>query len=406
MLDPRQFVDAVDGPAALNFLAEMIRFKSYSGEPGEVDLARFMVDAMKKLGLEASLSPVPKNRFNAIGTLKGTGGGKSLLFNGHMDTNPVTGNWTVDPWGGVYDDEFIYGIGVSNMKSGDAAAFMAVKMLTDAGVKLKGDIILEYVVGELQGGIGTVNAIENGVKADCFVNMEPTDLNGLTLHAGSFNVTIELTGVTRHMSKREEAVDAIAAAAILIPRINEISFSGAANAEHASVNRANIGVIRGSLSPEFHDWRPPQVADFVRMSGTVRYGPSQSIDGVLADLRSVLDNLEVEIPGLKTTVVKQFADERPSMVPFEMEKSAPIVKSVRKAFKSIRDYDQQIGPVTPYCFYGTDAAHLQSRAAMPGIVCGPGGRYNTMPDERVDIVDYLDAIRIYLLTILDVCEVA
>ena len=56
-----------------------------------------------------------------------------------------------------------------------------------------------------------------------------------------------------------------------------------------------------------------------------------------------MDNLEVEIPGLKTTVVKQFADERPSMVPFEMEKSAPIVKSVRKAFKSIRDYDQQIG---------------------------------------------------------------
>ena len=167
-----------------------------------------------------------------------------------MDTNPVTGNWTVDPWG-VYDDEFIYGIGVSNMKSGDAAAFMAVKMLTDAGVKLKGDIILEYVVGELQGGIGTVNAIENGVKADCFVNMEPTDLNGLTLHAGSFNVTIELTGVTRHMSKREEAVDAIAAAAILIPRINEISFSGAANAEHASVNRANIGVIRGSCLLSF-----------------------------------------------------------------------------------------------------------------------------------------------------------
>ena len=54
-------------------------------------------------------------------------------------------------------------------------------------------------------------------------------------------------------------------------------------------------------------------------------------------------------------------------------------------------------------FYGTDAAHLRHRAGMPGIVCGPGGRYNTMPDERVDIPDYLDAIRIYLLTILDVC---
>ncbi len=87
-------------------------------------------------------------------------------------------------------------------------------------------------------------------------------------------------------------------------------------------------------------------------------------------------------------------------------KTAPIVASVSKAYKSVRAVDQQLGPVKPYCFYGTDAAHLQSRAGMPGIVCGPGGRYNTMPDERVDIVDYLDAIRIYLLTILDVCEVA
>ncbi len=406
MTDPRRLIDAVDAPDALDFLAKMIGFKSYSGEPGEADLARFMVAEMGANGMQADLSPVPGGRFNAIGTLKGAGGGKSLLFNGHLDTNPVTGDWSVDPWGGHYDDDFIFGIGVSNMKSGDAAAFMAVKLLSDAGVRLRGDVILEFVVGELQGGIGTVTAIENGVKADCFVNMEPTDLNGMTLHAGSFNITIELTGETRHMSKREEAVDAIAAAAALIPRINGLTFSGAANAEHASVNRANIGVIRGSLSPEFHDWRPPQVADFVRMSGSVRYGPSQSQESVLDDIRALLAELESEMPGLKTSVVKQFADERPSMLPFEIDRNAPIVASVSAAYKSVRGEDQALGPVKPYCYYGTDAAHLQSRAGMPGIVCGPGGRYNTRPDERVDIVDYLDAIRIYLLTILDVCEVA
>ena len=73
MVDPRRLIDAVDGPAALNFLAKMISFKSYSGEPGEADLARFMVNAMKTVGLEAELSPVPEERFNAIGTLKGTG---------------------------------------------------------------------------------------------------------------------------------------------------------------------------------------------------------------------------------------------------------------------------------------------------------------------------------------------
>lgn len=406
MADPRRLIDVIDAREALDFLAEMIRFKSYSGEPGENELAAFMVERMRALGLDSDLQPVEAQRFNAIGAWTGTGGGTSLMFNGHMDTNPVTDGWSVDPWGGVYDDDFIYGIGVSNMKAGDAAAFIALKTLIDAGVRLKGDVVLEYVVGELQGGIGTVKAIEAGVRADCFVNMEPTDLNGLTLHAGSFNVAIELSGVTRHVSKREEAVDAIAAASLLIPRFNALAFSGAANEDHATVNRANIGVIRGSLTPDFHDWRPPQIADFVRLAGTVRYGPSQSEASVLADIEALLDGLKVEFPGLAATVTKQYAGERPSMLPFEVDTSAPIVQAVGDAHREVRGHPQAVGPVTPYCFYGTDAAHLLHRAGMPGIVCGPGGRYNTMPDERVDVPDYLDMIRIYLLTILRVCKVA
>ena len=403
MTDPRRLVHAIDARTAIEFLAAMIRFRSYSGEPGETELARFMVDRMRELGLAADLLPVEDGRYDAVGTLAGMGGGRSIMFNGHMDTNPVTGGWTVDPFGGVHDDTFIYGIGVSNMKAGDAAAFMALKTLVDAGVRLRGDVILEYVVGELQGGIGTVKAIEAGVRADCFVNMEPTDLNGMTLHAGSFNVEIELTGITRHVSKREEAVDAIAAAARLIPRFNALTFSGSANEEHASVNRANIGVVRGSLSPEFHDWRPPQVADFVRMAGTVRYGPSQSEAGVLADIERLLADLVSETPGLKASVVRQFAGGRPSMLPFEADRKSDVVAALGRAYRTVRGETQRLGPVKPYCFYGTDAAHLMHRAGMPGIVCGPGGHYNTMPDERVDISDYLDAIRIYLLTILTIC---
>jgi len=404
-LDKQQLLDTVDTAHALEFLAAMIRFKSYSGEPGETELARFMVDHMKTSGLDTKLQHVEAKRYNAIGTVIGSGGAKSLLFNGHMDTNPATVDWTVDPWGGLYDDDFIYGIGVSNMKAGDAAAFMAVKTLVDGGVKLKGDVVLEYVVGELQGGVGTVKAIEEGVRADCFINMEPTDLNGMTLHAGSFNVVIEFTGITRHVSKREEAVDAIAAAAAFIPRFNAMTFSGAANEDHAAVSRANIGVMRGSLTPEFHDWRPPQVADFSRLSGTVRYSPSQSEESTLADIRGLLDELEAEMPGLQTSVVKQYAGERPSMLPFEVDRNAPLVKAVGRAYREVRGVKQTQGPVRPYCFYGTDAAHLMHRVGMQGIVCGPGGRYNTMPDERVDIPDYIDMIRIYMLVILDICEV-
>ena len=397
---------------ALDFLAAMIRFRSYSGEPGEAELARFMGERMQDLGLAAELQPVEDGRFNAIGTLAGSGrgndgsGGKSLLFNGHMDTNPVTGGWTVDPWGGVHDDDFFYGIGVSNMKAGDAAAFMAVKTLVDAGVRLRGDVILEYVVGELQGGIGTVKAIEAGVRADCFVNMEPTDLNGMTLHAGSFNVEIELAGITRHVSKREEAVDAIAAAARLIPRFNAMTFSRAANRrarrrqprQHrrgawlalAGVPRLAAAAGRGLRAHGRHRALRPEPV------GGERAGRYQgaSREGWKPRLRAWNRRWRSSSPA-----------SGHSMLPFEVDREADIVRTVSNAYEAVRGKAQRLGPVKPYCFYGTDAAHLRHRAGMPGVVCGPGGRYNTMPDERVDIPDYLDMIRIYLLTILDVCGV-
>jgi len=391
---------------SLEFLAQMIRFKSYSGTPGESELASFMVDAMKGLGLEAHTQEVAPGRFNAIGRWRGTGGGRSLLFNGHLDTNPVTEGWTVDPWGGIFDDRFIYGIGVSNMKAGDAASYCAVKTLIDRKVRLRGDVVLTYVIGELQGGIGTVRAIDEGIRADYFVNSEPTDLAGLTLHAGAFNWVVELTGLTRHVSKREEAVDSIAAATQLVPRINAMTFSGAANPEHASVNRAHVGVLHGALSRQLHEWRPPQVADFVRLSGTARYAPSQSEASVLADLRRLLDGLEREHPGLKAAVANANAEARPSMLPFEVKRDSTIVAAVTRAYRAVKGTEQPLGAVRPYCFYGTDAAHLLHRAKMEGIVCGPGGRYNTMPDERVDVPDYLDMIRMYMLTMLEICQTA
>jgi len=65
---------------------------------------------------------------------------------------------------------------------------------------------------------------------------------------------------------------------------------------------------------------------------------------------------------------------------------------------------QRVGAIAPYCFYGSDASHLLHRAGMEGVVCGAGGRYNTMPDERVDVADYLDAIKIYMLAMLEIAE--
>jgi len=405
-MDPKSLVGTIDEKSCLDFLSNMVRQKSHSQTDGERELARIMAREMAAIGLQSELQPFEDGqRFNAIGRLKGSGGGKSLLFNGHLDTNPVTEGWTVDPWGGLVDDKFIYGIGVSNMKAGDAAYFCAVKTLLDAGVKLKGDIILTYVVGELQGGVGTLAAIRGGIKADYFINSEPSDLAAVTMHAAALSFVIELTGDTRHLSKREQSVDAIAAACDIIPRINAMTFSGAKSEVHRSINRGHVGVVHGALGRDLQEWRPPQVSDFVRIRGSARYAPGQTQEGVLADLAGELVELEKRFPGLKAKLVPEMIEGRPLMPPFEVSPTSRIVTSINAAYEAVRGEKQPTGAITPTRFYGTDAGHLYHELGMEGIVCGPGGRYNTMPDERVDIVDYLDMIRVYMLTILDICEI-
>ena len=377
MSDARTLAKGIDAEACLDTLSEMVRHKSYSETEGEKALAARMVEIMTEMGLEASLEPVPGGRFNAIGCWKGTGGGKSLLFNGHLDTNPATEGWTVDPWGGLVDEN---------------------------GKRLKGDVILTYVVGELQGGVGTLAAVKQGVKADYFINSEPSDLQAITMHAAAFLYTIELTGKTRHLSKREEAVDAIRAACDLVPLLTEMTFSDAPSDDHKSINRVHVGTIRGALSREFHEWRAPQVADFVRMTGSGRHGPGQSEAVALEDFRKVLDGLEARWPGLGTEVRIDAADGQPRMPAFEVPKDARIVTALNAAYEAVRGTPQPTGAITPPGFFGTDAGHLYALGGMDGVVCGPGGKYNTMPDERVEIADYLDMIRIYLITMCDICE--
>ncbi len=437
--DPRQLARSIDEKGCLDFLSRLVRFRSVGGERGETALAEFLAERMAGLGLEVELQRVQGERHNAIGVWRGVGtaggpdggpghgagagGGRRLILNGHIDTNPPCEGWTVDPWGGVVDERFVYGLGVSNTKAGDAAFFCAVRALREAGVRLAGDVVLMYVVGELQGGIGTIHALDRlgavpglaagktgtvpGSCGDWFVVAEPTDLAALTAHAGAFNFSIELTGATRHVSKREEAADALAAACALAPRINAASFRGVAGEEHRSMNRAGVGTLRAALTPRFDETRPPQVADFARLTGTARYAISQSEEGVLADLRGLVGEIEREFPGVKGRV-DSFQREAglPQMLPWEVSREAGIVRAVNRAYEAVRGRPQPTGAVRPACFYWTDAAHLLRRAGMEGVVCGPGGRYNTMPDERVDIADYLDMVRMMILTIADVCGAA
>ncbi|CDK26275.1 unnamed protein product [Kuraishia capsulata CBS 1993] len=396
----------------LDFLSGFIQIHSQSRTAGEIEAIEYMTKAMTEIGLESeSIGFKDKQdgmaRCNSVGIWKGTGkdtGAKKLLFNGHVDTNPVTEGWTVDPYEGKVDDDFIYGIGVSNMKSGCCAYYMAVKTLKEAGYQISDDVTLTYVVGELQGGAGTVALLEQKVitkeTADYFINCEPTDVFALVMHAGSAIFNVNVIGDTRHMSKREEATDAIMASMDAINRFTDLKFSDAKSEVHRSVNRCHVGTIRGGLGRNYETWRPPQVADFVTFTGAARYAPGQNEDIVLQDLEKELIKTKEVYPKMKYELCLEKHDFMP---PFEVSPDADIVKYLNMGYREIRGVDQPTGALKPPCFYGSDAGHLYEKLGMEGIVCGPGGKFNTMPDERVDIPDYLDCIRIFMRVILTVC---
>ena len=278
----------------------MVQHKSYSQTEGEKELARFMAARMgearprERTALRSAMKAASMR--SAAG--RGSGGGKSLLFNGHVDTNPVTEGWTVDPWAGKVDDNFIYGIGVSNMKAGDAAYFCAVKTLIDAGVKLKGDVILTFVVGELQGGVGTYSLHRAGPARRLFHQLradrsagDDHARRGVHLHHRTDRqhpASVEARGGGRCHQRGLRSDPA--------PQRHEILRRAVAE-QHERINRVHVGVVHGALGRELHEWRPPQVADFVRIKGSGRYAPGQTEAGAMADMRRELDALEARFPG-------------------------------------------------------------------------------------------------------------
>jgi acetylornithine deacetylase len=387
----------VDREGALRLLSRMVQHRSYSGE--ERPLAEFMAERMAGLGLEAELQEFGGGRCNVIGRWRGTGGGRSLMLNGHLDTNPAGEGWTRDPLAGDWDGQFIYGIGVSNMKAADAAFLAAVETLQRIGYRPRGDVILAYVVGELEGGIGTVHMLERGVRADSFVVGEPTDLSLLTLHAGLFEFQIETIGATRHISKREEAVDAIEKMFTVLNGLKKLRFFGASRRAYRGLNRLNVGVVRGGVSRELHEWRPALVADYCYAKGSGRLAPDQTVESALADIRQLVQGLQARDPELVCHVNEIRDHLKVLHPPFEAGPRSQVVQVIRRSHLEVTGRRPKVGDVAPYKFYGTDAGHLIKVAGTDGVVYGPGGKYNTMPDERVEIQDLLDAVRVYGLAI-------
>ena len=115
-----------------------------------------------------------EGRPNIVATIKGSGGGRSLLLNGHTDTVPPgpPEAWSHDPHDADVSDDRLYGRGSSDMKSGVAAMVMALKCLVGAGIRLEGDVFLNLVVDEELSGHGTLDTLLRGYRADAAICAE------------------------------------------------------------------------------------------------------------------------------------------------------------------------------------------------------------------------------------------
>jgi acetylornithine deacetylase len=391
-------LSAFDRQRVVATASQMARIKSYSGD--ETEIAEFTAAKLRELGLDVKLQQVAPRRLNVIGTWGGAQGTSSLMYNGHMDTNPAGEGWSRDPLGGDVDEQFVYGIGICNMKSANASALEAVTMLKEAAFSPAGDLVLAFVVGELQGGVGTVKLLESGLRTDYFIVGEPTDLTMLTRHSASFVFEITVFGKTRHLSKREEGVDAIAQAEKLLPRLRALVFSGAASDDDRSLNRINIGVIRGGMSRALFDWRPQQLADVCMIKCAGRFGPSQTLEGALRDIQALLDAVHAE-DNTFVAELRLFEDNRIFMPPFSVDHGTRPVRAMQRAHHRVTGSEARVGMHTAARFFGSDAAHLAA-AGMTGLLYGPGGEFNTMPDERVGIDQIETASKVYACTFCDI----
>ena len=196
----------------------------------EIGVAHYLVERMRRCGIDTDLPLVDEGRPNAVGHLRGRGDGLNLLFTGHMDTSYSGDEEHLAGEGfkpkAVFRDGWIFGLGANNMKSGLAAALVAIEAIVKAGIELAGDISFGGVVGEIeksaieefQGleysgyGIGTRHLVTHGVTADFALLAEPTGMRISIANMGCIWLRITVAGTVAHsaLANKPNVVNAIA----------------------------------------------------------------------------------------------------------------------------------------------------------------------------------------------------
>jgi acetylornithine deacetylase len=371
-------------------LVEMVQIDSSNplltpGAPGEAALGAHIAKQMAALGLEVIIHELGPNRVNVVGILPGTGGGRSLMLNGHMDTVGVQG--MAAPFAATVHDGKLYGRGSQDMKGSLAAMLAVVKTLRDHDIALAGDLILTTVADEEYGSMGTEEIVRH-YTADAAIVTEPTNLALCRAHRGFVWYAVETTGRAAHGSRYQDGIDAIMHMGRFLAELDKLETELRARPPHALAGPPSLhaSTITGGTELSVYPAH-------CRLEVERRTAPGENLDAVTAELQAIIDGLAEADPTFQATVAPFL-----HRAPFAVEADAPIVAALEGATQT------RLGALPAHVGapFWTDAA-LLAEAGIDTVLMGPTGAGLHSAEEWVDLQSTFDLAAILTDTAIRFC---
>ncbi|MBX3094818.1 MAG: ArgE/DapE family deacylase [Cryobacterium sp.] len=288
------------------------------GSAGESAIADWCATWLEQRGFEVQRIEETSGRPSIIATARGTGGGRSLLLNGHLDTVAVE-TYEGNPFSGELREGKLFGRGAFDMKGGIAAILVAAARVADgaAGCRHRGDIILTLVADEEYASIGTEQVLRH-VTADAAIITEPSNLALTVAHRGFAWFEVEFTGLAAHGSMPHEGVDAIAHAGLFLRALDELRARLESVPRHPLLGHSavRVSMIKGGVDAA-------TVAPGCLLTIERRMLPGETPDAVEAELRAILSELAEATPNLQARLTRIVARGA-----FEADPEWPIVQTL------------------------------------------------------------------------------
>lgn len=374
---------------------DLVRIQSHSGVPTrERGLAEFLNEFLLSEGISSKLRAVERNRPNLIAVINGSGGGKSLMLNGHMDTVPAY-DMDIPPFSPKVVNGRLYGRGALDMKGGLGSMAMALVGVRRARIRLQGDLIFTAVVGEEEKSEGTEDIVLKGPKADMAIVGEPTSLEIMPTHRGLEWLDVHFYGKAAHGGQSERGLNAISMAARFVQRAEQelIPKLRARKSRYTLPAAMNLGVIEGGQQPS-------AVADHCVIKIDRRWTPEENLQQVFEEFYEIFDKLKKEDPSFKAKLKRNESNMLTmTHVPNVVSPSHPVVRSLGRAAQLVTG---KPGKVTS--FWGwSDAALLTHFGHVPSVLFGPGGAGAHARTEYILTDDLSKCTRAYSAVALDIC---